>query len=82
MDGLVDLFATLRTGQLYEKYPQVLDLFVMEKLAELSEKESAVFIKVVELKNKLTDMEMQSVYFRGCYDSGGHMKKGRNFIRS
>ena len=32
-------------------------------------------IKVMELKNRLTDMEMQSVYFRGCYDSVGYLKK-------
>lgn len=47
----------------------------MEKSAELDEQECAVLIKVVELKNKLTDMEMQSVYLRGCYDSVGYLKK-------
>ena len=45
---------------LYEKYPKVL---------------GAALIKVMELRNKLTDMEMQSVYFRGCYDSIGYLKK-------
>lgn len=47
----------------------------MEKSAELDEQECAVLIKVVELKNKLTDMEMQSVYFRGGYDSVGYNEK-------
>ncbi len=61
--------------ELYEKYPKVLDVFDMEKSAELSEQECATLIKVMELKNKLTDMEMQSVYLRGCYDSAGYMKK-------
>lgn len=61
--------------ELYEKYPKVLDVFDMEKSAELREQECTVLIKVIELKNKLTDMEMQSVYFRGCYDSAGYMKK-------
>ena len=61
--------------ELYEKYPKVLDVFDMEKSAELSEQECAVFIKVMELKNKLTDMDIQSVYLRGCYDSVGYMKK-------
>ncbi len=32
-------------------------------------------IKVVELKGRLTDMEMESVYFRGCYDGAGYLKK-------
>ena len=61
--------------ELYEKYPKVLDVFDMEKSAELDEQECAALIKVMELKNNLTDMEMQSVYFRGCYDSVGYMKK-------
>lgn len=61
--------------ELYEKYTKVLDVFDMEKAAELDEQECAALIKVMELKNNLTDMEMQSVYFRGCYDSVGYLKK-------
>ena len=60
---------------LYEKYPKVLDVFDTETSAELTEEECAALIKVMELRNKLTDMEMQSVYFRGCYDSVGYLKK-------
>ena len=60
---------------LYEKYPKVLGVFDTETSAELTEEECAALIKVMELRNKLTDMEMQSVYFRGCYDSIGYLKK-------
>lgn len=60
---------------LYEKYPKVLGVFDMEKSAKLTEEECAALIEVMEPKNKLTDMEMQSVYFRGCYDSVGYLKK-------
>ena len=60
---------------LYEKYPKVLGVFDTETAEELTEEECAALIKVMELKNKLTDMEMQSVYFRGCYDSVGYLKK-------
>ena len=60
---------------LYEKYPKVLGVFDTEASAELTEEECAALIKVMELRNKLTDMEMQSVYFRGCYDSVGYLKK-------
>ena len=60
---------------LYEKYPKVLGVFDTETAEELTEEECAALIKVVELKNKLTDMEMQSVYFRGCYDSVGYLNK-------
>ena len=27
------------------------------------------------LKNQLADIELQSIYFRGCYDSVGYLKK-------
>ena len=60
---------------LYEQYPKVLAVFDSEQAAELNEKECAAAIKVMELKNRLTEMEMQSVYFRGCYDSVGYLKK-------
>ena len=60
---------------LYEKYPKVLGVFDTETEEELTVEECAALIKVMELKNKLTDMEMQSVYFRGCYDSVGYLKK-------
>lgn len=59
----------------YEKYPKLLGIFDREAESELTEKECAALIKVLELKNKLKDMEMQSVYFRGCYDSVGYLKK-------
>lgn len=60
---------------LYGKYPKVLGVFDTETTEELTEEECAALIKVMELRNKLTDMEMQSVYFRGCYDSVGYLKK-------
>ncbi len=55
-------------------------MFDTETAEELTEGECAALIKVMELRNKLTDMEMQSVYFRGCYDSVGVSEKGRDFI--
>ena len=60
---------------LYEKYPKILGIFDTETAAELTEEECAALIQVMELRNKLTDMEMQAVYFRGCYDSLGYLKK-------
>lgn len=60
---------------LYEKYPKVFGVFDTEKSAELTKEECEALIEVLELKNKLTDLEMQSVYFRGCYDSVGYLKK-------
>lgn len=60
---------------LYGKYPTVLGVFDSEQAAELTKEECAALIRIMELKNQLTDMELQSVYFRGCYDSVGYLKK-------
>lgn len=60
---------------IYEKYSKVLGVFDSETESELTEEECAALIEVMELKNQLTDMEMQAVYFRGCYDSVGYLKK-------
>ena len=60
---------------IYGKYPKVLGVFDSETESELTEEECAALIEVMELKNQLTDMEMQAVYFRGCYDSVGYLKK-------
>ena len=56
---------------IYEQYPRVL----VEKASDLTKEECQVLIEVLELKNELTDMEMQTVYFRGCYDGVGYLKK-------
>lgn len=50
----------VKIKKLYEKYPKVFGVFDMEKSAELTEEECAALIEVMELKNKLTDLEMQS----------------------
>ena len=60
---------------LYEKYPKVLGVFDSEQAAELTEEECAALIEVLELRNQLMDTELQSIYFRGCYDSVGYLKK-------
>lgn len=60
---------------IYEQYPRVMDVFDTEKVAALTEQECAALIQVVGLQNQLVEIEMQSVYFRGCYDSVGYLKK-------
>ena len=60
---------------IFQQYPKVLEAVDTETAAELSEQECAALIKVMELKNNLTDIEMQTVYFRGCYDGVGYLKK-------
>ena len=58
-----------------KQYPKVLEVVDTETAAELSQQECAALIKVMKLKNNLTDIEMQTVYFRGCYDGVGYLKK-------
>lgn len=60
---------------IFEQYPKVLKAVDTETAAELSEEECAALIKVMELRNNLIDIEMQTVYFRGCYDGIGYLKK-------
>ena len=60
---------------IYQQYPSVMDVFDTEKAAALTEQECAALIQVVGLQNQLVEIEMQSVYFRGCYDSVGYLKK-------
>ena len=60
---------------LYGKYPAVLGVCDSEQAAELTKEECAALIQVMELKNQLVEMEMQSVYLRGCYDGVGYLKK-------
>lgn len=60
---------------LHEKYPDVLGVCDSEQAAELTKEECAALIQVMELKNQLVDIEMQSVYLRGCYDGVEYLKK-------
>lgn len=47
----------------------------MGKTHELSEEECTALIKVYNLKNELLAIEMQDVYFKGCGDCGGYLKR-------
>ena len=46
-----------------------------EKPSDLSEQECKVLIEVLKLRNRLSDMQQEAIYFRGCYDSVGYLKK-------
>ena len=60
---------------IYRQYPHVMGMFDTEKAVALTEQECAAAIEVVGLQNQLVELEMQSVYFRGCYDSVGYLQK-------
>ena len=64
-----------RIESLYQRYPRVMAVFDTEKSSDLSEDECKALIEILELRNKLSDMQQEAVYFRGCYDSVGYLKK-------
>ena len=60
---------------LYRQYPKVMAVFDTEKPSDLSEQECMALIEILELRAKLCDMQQEAIYFRGCYDSVGYLKK-------
>ena len=56
---------------LYRQYPKVMAVFDTEKSSDLSEQECTA----LELRARLCDMQQEAIYFRGCYDSVGYLKK-------
>ena len=63
------------TEELYKEYPKVMAVLDTEKPSDLSEQECKALIEVLELRNRLSDMQQEAIYFRGCYDSVGYLKK-------
>lgn len=64
-----------KIGEVYKEYPKVLAALDTEKADDLSAQECKALIEILELRNKLCDMQMEAVYFRGCYDGVGYLKK-------
>jgi len=60
---------------LYRQYHKVLAVLDTEKPSDLTEQECKALIEILGLKNQLYAMESETVYFRGCYDSVGYLKK-------
>ena len=64
-----------RISAIYKEYPKVMGVFDREQVSALTEQECAAVIEIASLRNQRTEMEMDAVYFRGCYDSVGYLKK-------
>lgn len=64
-----------RIDGIYLEYPRVMAVFDTETPSDLSEQECKALIEVLELRNKLCDMQQEATYFRGCYDGVGYLKK-------
>ncbi len=59
----------------YERYPRGMGLFDREDVSALTEQECKAVIEIASLRNQRIEMELEAVYFRGCYDSVGYLKK-------
>lgn len=64
-----------RINTIYEQYPRVLGVFDREQVSALTEQECEAVIEIASLRNQRMEMELDAVYFRGCYDSVGYLKK-------
>ncbi len=53
----------------------MMGLFDREDMSALTEQECEAVIEIVRLRNQRMEMELEAVYFRGCYDSVGYLKK-------
>lgn len=62
-------------AQLYTEYPRVKAVMDQGVPQDLSEEECAVLLKIYELKREVIDREMKEVYFKGCTDCAGYLKK-------
>ncbi len=62
-------------SKIYDQYPKVAQLLDVEKTADLSKQDCEALVKILLLRNQLTDLEMQAVYLRGCCDCVGYLKK-------
>lgn len=70
-----------RIEELYKEYPKVMEALDTEKPSDLSEQECKALIEVLELRNRLSDMQQEAIYFRGCYDSVGYLKRQEFYNR-
>lgn len=64
-----------RINAIYEQYPRVMGVFDREQVSALTEQECEAVIEIASLRNQRMEMELDAVYFRGCYDSVGYLKK-------
>ncbi len=64
-----------RIEKIYEQYPKVMGVCDREDVSALTEQECRAVIEIASLRNQRIEMELEAVYFRGCYDSVGYLKK-------
>ena len=66
---------TAKLQEYYNNHPKIAGIVDAEKPCELSEQECAALVAVLLIKNELAGLELEQVYFKGCADCVGHLKK-------
>lgn len=60
---------------LYKRYPRVEEMLDVEKVSDLTAEECRALIEIWLLQSKITVMQQEAIYLRGCYDGVGYLKK-------
>ena len=67
--------AEKKIAALYEQYPKVMAVLDTEKAGDLTEAECGALLEILTLQSKITVMQQEAIYLRGCYDGVGYLKK-------
>lgn len=66
---------TEENDELYRLYPKVRQVIDCDNPCCMSEQECAALIQVLSNRNRLIELEEKQVYFKGCIDCVGYLKK-------
>lgn len=66
---------TEQLQKLYDNHPKIKDIVDLEKPSELSEQECSTLMKALLIKNEFAGLELEQVYFKGCADCVGYLRK-------
>ena len=66
---------TEENNELYRLYPKGRQVIDYDNPCGLSEQECAALIQVLSNRNRLIELEEKQVYFKGCIDCVGYLKK-------
>ena len=64
---------------LYEQFPKVQSVLDSDKSCDLTEEECGALLQILTVQSKLTVMQQEAIYLRGCYDGIGYLKKAGLF---
>ena len=66
---------TEKIKTLYEQCPNVRKVLDIDRPCELSEEDCTALVEVLKCKNEMAGLGLKEVYFKGCIDCVGYLKK-------